>query len=138
MAADPWQLPPLLSILNRRSFETPVAETKQATAIFSPAMKETEAWLLSGQIAHDGNPAVAWMVSNVVCRRDANDNYFPRKQTRANKIDAAVAMFLAADRVIKAYQALPSTYDGRPEIRTVPFRLTEESRRSGFDPLAGL
>lgn len=138
MAADPWQLPPLLSILNRRSFETPVAETKQATAIFSPAMKETEAWLLAEQIAHDGNPAVAWMVSNVVCRRDANDNYFPRKQTRANKIDAAVAMFLAADRVIKAYLAAPSAYDGRPEIRTLPFRVPEEAREGSFDELAGL
>jgi phage terminase large subunit-like protein len=139
LAADPWQLPPLLSILNRRSFEIPVADTKQTTAVFSPAMKETEAWLLSGQIAHEGNPAVAWMVSNVVCRRDANDNYFPRKQTRANKIDAPVAMFLAADRVIRAYQDVPHAYMTRSELRTVPFRGFAEARGAGVsDELAGL
>lgn len=119
LACDPWQLPPLLSILNRRSFEVPIEATRQITAVMSPAMKEVAALLLSEQIEHDGNPAVAWQVSNVVAHPDTKENLYPRKTHPANKIDAPVAMFLAADRVLKAYGQV-SAYDTRDEFVSVP------------------
>jgi phage terminase large subunit-like protein len=120
MAADPWQLPPLLSILNRRSFEIPIEPTRQVVATMSPAMKETANWLLADEIEHDGNPAMTWQISNVVCHYDAKENIYPRKAHKANKIDGCVAMFLAADRVLKSYSAQPNAYDTREEVASIP------------------
>jgi phage terminase large subunit-like protein len=49
----------------------------------------------AGKIAHDGNPALAWMIGNVVGHYDAKDNVYPRKERPENKIDGAVALIMA-------------------------------------------
>ncbi len=36
-----------------------------------------------------------WMVSNVTAKEDANDNVFPRKEQKGNKIDGFVALLMA-------------------------------------------
>jgi phage terminase large subunit-like protein len=35
---------------------------------------------------------LSWMMGNVVARRDAKDNVFPRKARDENKIDAAIGV----------------------------------------------
>jgi phage terminase large subunit-like protein len=140
IAGDPWQLPPLYSVLKRRSSEVPIVEVRQIVANMSPAMKETTSLLLEQALEHDANPAVAWMISNVVCSLDSKENWYPRKEHRANKIDGPIALFLAADRVLRAYGTL-SGYDVTPEIKSVPTMLTPAARAPGdfyTDPLRGL
>ena len=49
---------------------------------------------------HNGDPVLAWAISNVVCHRDAKDQIYPRKETEANKIDGPVAAITALGRAI--------------------------------------
>lgn len=49
---------------------------------------------------HDGNPALTWMVSNVVAHEDANENILPRKQQPESKIDGAVALIMGLGRAL--------------------------------------
>jgi phage terminase large subunit-like protein len=69
---------------------------------FSAPMKELEALVLSGRLHHDGNPVMRWMISNVVCHRDAKDNIYPRKEKPENKIDGPVAAMMALNRAMLA------------------------------------
>ena len=43
-----------------------------------------EALVRSGRLHHDGDPVLAWMVSNVVCHRDKKDNIYPNKGKRCS------------------------------------------------------
>jgi phage terminase large subunit-like protein len=60
-------------------------------------------------LKHDGNPAMTWMISNVVCHRDAKDNIYPRKEQPGNKIDGAVAAISALGLMLKADETVPDT-----------------------------
>jgi len=119
VACDPWQLPPLVSILNRKSLDVPIVDVRQIVANLSPAMKEMEALILERQIQHDGNPVAAWMLSNVVCHRDSKENFYPRKAERQKKIDGAIALLLAGDRVLRIYGA-PDPYQDRDGFERLP------------------
>jgi phage terminase large subunit-like protein len=63
-------------------------------------MKMLEALVISGRFHHDGDPVLTWMVSNVVCHRDAKDNIYPRKEREENKIDGVVATLMALGRAL--------------------------------------
>lgn len=58
-------------------------------------MKSLEALVLDHRLAHEANPVMDWMMSNVVSRVDAKDNIFPRKERYEQKIDGPVALILA-------------------------------------------
>lgn len=62
---------------------------------YSDPMKEMEAAILSNRLHHDGDPLLAWSVSNVVAHTDAKEMVFPRKERPENKIDPVTA-FLGA------------------------------------------
>jgi phage terminase large subunit-like protein len=72
---------------------------------FSAPMKEIEALVRSGRLHHDGDPVLAWMMSNVVAHLDKKDNVFPNRQTVKNKIDGAVALIMAMGRAMHAESA---------------------------------
>jgi phage terminase large subunit-like protein len=61
-------------------------------------MKELDALVRSGRMHHDGDPVLAWMVSNVVCHTDAKENIYPRKERPENKIDGVVSLIMAVGR----------------------------------------
>jgi phage terminase large subunit-like protein len=54
----------------------------------------------SGWLRYDGNPALEWCVGNVVGRPDRRGNLYPAKQRPEQKIDAAVALMMAAGRAM--------------------------------------
>ncbi|WP_085595528.1 terminase large subunit [Thalassospira sp. MCCC 1A01428] len=67
--------------------------------------RELEQLVISGKIAHDGNPVMTWMISNTAVKTDDHDNKKPikpdsRKDMR--KIDGVVAMLMAIGRIISA------------------------------------
>jgi phage terminase large subunit-like protein len=64
-------------------------------------MKSLEALVLEKRLHHNGDPVMAWMVSNVVCHRDAKDNIYPRKERPENKIDGVVALIMALGRAMQ-------------------------------------
>jgi phage terminase large subunit-like protein len=89
-------------------------ETKQWATNLSEPMRMFEGWLNSRKIRHNGDPALAWQVSNVVIKPNIKDQIFPRKDVDQNKIDAAVAMIMAVYGYLKIEpQEEPSVYETR-------------------------
>jgi phage terminase large subunit-like protein len=73
-------------------------------------MKMTERLILSQTLQHDGNPAMAWMISNVVIERNYKDEIYPRKaggKDSANKIDGPVAMWTAMTQAMLGMKPEP-------------------------------
>lgn len=77
-----------------------MVEVRPTVLNFSEPMKQLEALVLQGKLKHDGNPVLAWMISNVVSQTDAKDNIYPRKERPENKIDGAVALIMALNRAM--------------------------------------
>jgi len=98
VAYDPWQALQLAKELE--SAGVPVIEYRATVANFSAPMKEIEALVMDRRLHHDGNPVMAWMVTNVVCHYDAKDNIYPRKERPENKIDGVVASIIALGRMM--------------------------------------
>lgn len=82
----------------------PCVEIPQTVRHLSDPMKWIQALNMGHRIHHDGNPAFAWMMSNVTAQLDRNDNVFPRKERRENKIDGAVALIIAMGRALEVQE----------------------------------
>jgi phage terminase large subunit-like protein len=95
---DPFQATQLASHMLGEG--VPMVEYRQTVPNMSEPMKTLEALVLTGKITHDGNPMMSWMVSNVVCHRDAKDNIYPRKERDELKIDGPVAVIMGIGRII--------------------------------------
>lgn len=65
---------------------------------FSDPMKEMDGLIREKQIAHDGDPVFAWMLSNVVTKANHKEQVYPRKEREENKIDGVVAHIMAMNR----------------------------------------
>ena len=104
---DPWQASYLIQRLQVDNL--PVLEYRQTVQNMSMPMKEVEALVLQKRIHHNGNPVLAWMMSNVVCHVDAKENIYPRKEAPANKIDGVVALIMAIGMYMSPQEA-PKTY----------------------------
>jgi phage terminase large subunit-like protein len=70
----------------------PMQDVPQTVMNLSEPMKELEALIVAGRVKHNGDPVLAWAMGNVVAKRDAKDNVYPRKSRDENKIDPAVAL----------------------------------------------
>lgn len=93
IAYDPWQATQLATRLSEDG--APMVEFRNTVQNMSDPMKSLEALVLDGRIKYCPNPAMTWMVGNVVAKLDAKDNIFPRKERYENKIDGPVAMIYA-------------------------------------------
>lgn len=95
---DPWQCAQLAQELQELGVN--MMEFRATVGNFSEPMKEWESLMLQGRLHHDTNTLLRWMVSNVVCHRDAKENVFPRKERPENKIDGVVAGIMALARAL--------------------------------------
>lgn len=77
-----------------------VVTVPQQARYLSPAMEELEAAVYDGRLHHDGDPILSWAISNVVAKRDKNDNLFPDKARPENKIDPAQALITGLARAL--------------------------------------
>lgn len=98
IAYDPWQSTPIVLKLDEEG--APLSEVRQTVQNLSEPMKELEAMVLDGRLHHNGDPAMRWMMSNVVAHIDAKDNIYPRKDRYEQKIDGPVAMIIGLSRVL--------------------------------------
>jgi len=118
VAYDPWQALNMAQRFQAQGVE--VVEYRNTVANFSAPMKEIEGLARQGRLHHNGDPILAWMISNVVCHVDAKDNIYPRKERPENKIDGVVAAIMALGRRITNDANLGSIYDdpkmwGKPD-----------------------
>lgn len=96
--------------MGRDAADRLVITVPQNVENMDPAMKLTERLVLAKAIEHDGNPAMAWMVSNVVVERNYKDEIYPRKaggKDSPNKIDGPVAMWTALSQAMRASERAP-------------------------------
>ncbi len=66
-------------------------EVRQTPLQFDEPMRELEALIYAAKFKHDGNPVLAWNMSNVVMRGDKtrmHQMYYPRKETNTGKSTA--------------------------------------------------
>ena len=103
IAFDPAQAAYLMTRLSQSGL--PVVEMAQNVRNLSEPMKEVEALTLSRKLWHDGNPAMTWMMGNVVARMDAKEHIYPRKETPAEKIDGPVALIVAMGRAMQEQES---------------------------------
>ena len=97
---DPWQALQIATEIEAAGLET--LEIRQTHGNLWPGVKLIEEKIGSRELAHDGNPVMTWMMSNVVMSIDPNGNRKPDKkkshgvdQTKG-KIDGISAMVMAA------------------------------------------
>lgn len=90
IAYDPWQATQLA--VNLSEDGAPMVEYRNTVQNISEPMKWLEALVQDGKLTHDENPAMDWMMGNVVAKLDAKDNIYPRKERYEQKIDGPVAL----------------------------------------------
>lgn len=108
---DPMQATQLSSELIE--LNVPMREVKQWAINLSEPMRMLEGWLNAHKIRHNGNPALAWQMSNVIVKPNAKEQIFPRKEVSTSKIDAAVAAIMAVYGYLKIEPEEPSVYEQR-------------------------
>lgn len=118
IAYDPWNLSDLIRRLKSRFPDTQIKKDeydslfvpfRQGPKSYSPAMKETERLYMSGLLHHGDDPVLNWCANNVVPRYDENENIAPNRFRSADKIDDAVALFMAIG-VMHAFEAKEPDY----------------------------
>lgn len=90
--------------MGRDKVETFVLDIPQNLDTMDPAMKMAEGLVSAKKIQHDGNPAMTWMIGNVVVERDHKGQIYPRKaggKDSHNKIDGVIAFFTALSRAMQ-------------------------------------
>jgi phage terminase large subunit-like protein len=79
----------------------PLVEIRQAPMFFTQPLIQVENLVLEGNLVHDGNPVMTWMMSNVVVTTSRITGLkHPTKARDENKIDGPVAMLLALGRAM--------------------------------------
>lgn len=93
IAFDGWNARDLSNRLVEQ--QLPMIEFIQGPKSYHPAMQELERTYVAGNLAHGGDPVLAWCASNLVPRYDANMNSAPDKKRSADKIDDMTALLMA-------------------------------------------
>ncbi len=83
----------------------------QGFAAMTAPSKELEVLVLSEKIAHDGNPVLRWMFSNVQVERDNAGNIKMHKGRAVEKIDGIVATIMALGRAQVSSLSATNIYD---------------------------
>ena len=98
VAYDPYQLHHMMGRIAKR-VKARVREFNQQ----SPRIKSDKALqdlILNGRVAHDGNPLLRNMIDNCDLVRAGRDGLRIVKRSESLKVDAAVALSMAAERIL--------------------------------------
>ncbi len=108
VAFDPFQATQLSTRMLAEGL--PMIEVRPTVLNFSEPMKTLEALVLQKKLAHDGDPVLTWMASNVVAHLDVKDNIYPRKERAENKIDGIVALITLGEGYHNFHHQFPGDY----------------------------
>jgi phage terminase large subunit-like protein len=110
IALDPYDAGPLITDIEKAGLRKPV-EIRQIAPNMHPPMVELEGLVLSQKICHDGDPMLAWMMSNVKVAH-SGDLMKPVKESDEKKIDGVVALLMCIHRAMK-HGAAQADYENR-------------------------
>ena len=94
---DPYNAQSLVSRWSDRYGEDRLLRVGQGIASLSAPSKQVERLILSGCIAHEGDPFIEWCLENCRAYRDVNDNLKVRRSETEHekKVDPIVALIVA-------------------------------------------
>lgn len=98
IAFDRWNSSETVTKLTDAGFE--MVEFGQGFASMNAPTKRVMELVMTGELAHGGNPVLRWMASNVIVQKDPAGNIKPDKGKSRDKIDGIVAMIMAVSRVM--------------------------------------
>ncbi|MEM6493686.1 MAG: terminase TerL endonuclease subunit [Pseudomonadota bacterium] len=102
---DPHQATYLATTAAKDGF--PMLEYRQIVLNMSEPMKELDALIRSGRIAHGGCPVAEWQINNVIGAPDKKDNVYPNKLRAEAKIDNPVAKIMALGVAMTKEEDMP-------------------------------
>ena len=82
----------------------------QGFAGMAAPVKRLEEVIMGGQLAHDGNPVLRWMFSNVIIEQDPAGNRKFNKAKSREKIDGIVALAMAISGLMTAPDTTPGIF----------------------------
>ncbi len=113
---DPWSATQLPQRMMERN--VPMVEYPMTVSTMSEPTKAVDVCMRERRFRHDGNPVLAWCLSNVVGHHDAKDNIFPRKELPEHKIDAAIGLIMAlGQHIVREAEGAKTIYSGDSELR---------------------
>lgn len=96
IAYDQWRFEDFLSLANSEGASLPVQAFGQGFKSMAPAVDEYERLLVSGELRHDGNPAMTWCAASAVVETDPAGNRKVTKRKATGRVDGIVAAVMAA------------------------------------------
>ncbi len=92
----------------------PMVSITQTSKFFTTPFIELENLVYSNQFIFDGNPALTWMVSNVMAKTSIFSGLMhPIKESEGNKIDGLIALLMSLGRMQLGEGIQPSIYEKR-------------------------
>ncbi len=93
---DPYESGYLVNNLSRwESNIIQCVEVSQTAGVISGPMKDFEGIVESGNMLHDGDPILKWMVGNVVKKESRHKKYYPSRENAKNKIDGFMTILFS-------------------------------------------
>ncbi len=89
LGGDPWQCRGTLQRMEAAGIEC--REVRQGMASLAYPTAQLDGAIRGGRLRHDGNPCLAWCVSNAVAESDVNKNIRLTKKKSRGRIDGAAA-----------------------------------------------
>ena len=108
---DPWNATKFISDLQAGGIDN-LIEVRQGPISLSAPMKEIERLIFQKALKHDGNPVLAWNMSNVALREDVNMNIAPDKRKSRERIDGVSAMVTAMRLAVASDESGVVEYSG--------------------------
>lgn len=111
----------MLQHLEKRCGESPkIVVIGQNVQTIDPAMKHAEELVFGQKLEHDGDPVLAWMVSNVVAEPNHKGEIYPRKaggKDSHNKIDGVFCLLMGLSRAMTKEPEPPAVAPGVSVLR---------------------
>jgi len=104
LCADKWNSTMMTQALAKRGIKT--IEIEQTISGMSPATKEIERLLRSGELTHLDDPVARWCFGNIVIATDGNENIKTMKNKSIDRIDLIVALIDAMAAAVKLEQQI--------------------------------
>jgi phage terminase large subunit-like protein len=103
---DRWNSSDIVTNLGEDGFE--MVRVGQGFAGMAYPTKRFGELALGGELAHDGNKVLRWMMSNVIVQQDPAGNKKPDKSKSREKIDGIVAAIMAVTGMMGAVDNSPA------------------------------
>lgn len=107
---DPWNATEFAQRMLMERIE--MVEFRMNIGNLSEPMKKLDAVIRESQVRHEGSPLAKWCIGNVVAKKDANENVFPRKEHDELKIDPVIPWIMGMAGWMRN-KKMPSVYETR-------------------------